>query len=200
MNKPDSQKMVEAFDFFNEKLFESTLDRPIVTFQRRRGAYGYFAVDRFISKETGRKNHELALNPDEFERSDKKVLSTLVHEMCHEWQQLFGKPSRGGYHNKEWADKMEEVGLMPISNTGGRTGQKCSHDIVDGDAFDLLADELINSGFKIDWTSFAVEPVKKPKSKVKYTCHPCKINAWAKPETRLICGECQSEMECEDLE
>ena len=34
--------------------------------------------------------------------------------MCHQWQQHFGKPSRNGYHNKQWADKMESVGLIAL--------------------------------------------------------------------------------------
>jgi len=196
--KPDSLKFDEAFDFFNKSLFDNSLDKPVITFQRRRNARGYFCPDRYISKETGRKNHELALNPDMFERDDKEVLSTLVHEMVHQWQNQFGRPSRGGYHNTEWAEKMDEVGLSPVGPNGQRTGPKMSHEIVDGDQFDICANNLIDGGFKIDWASFMVEAVKKPKSKVKYTCHACKVNAWAKPETKLICGECENVMESED--
>jgi hypothetical protein len=36
-----------------------------------------------------------------------------VHEMAHVWQHAHGKPSRNGYHNKEWAAKMDERGLIP---------------------------------------------------------------------------------------
>jgi predicted SprT family Zn-dependent metalloprotease len=60
---------------------------------------------------------ELALNPDNFEdRTDEQIMSTLLHEMCHCWQYYFGEPSRGGYHNREWASKMKEVGLHPSDN------------------------------------------------------------------------------------
>jgi len=38
----------------------------------------------------------------------------------------------------------------------------------------------------------------KEKSKVKYTCPQCKINAWGKPKLKLICGECTKRMEPED--
>jgi len=34
----------------------------------------------------------------------------------------------------------------------------------------------------------------------KYTCPDCNSNAWAKPATRLICGECEVMMEAEELE
>lgn len=31
---------------------------------------------------------------------------------------------------------------------------------------------------------------KKGASKTKYSCPQCGTNAWAKPKTRLICGDC----------
>ncbi len=30
----------------------------------------------------------------------------------------------------------------------------------------------------------------KSASKTHYTCPSCELNAWAKPDVRLICGEC----------
>lgn len=30
----------------------------------------------------------------------------------------------------------------------------------------------------------------KSASKTRYTCPSCELNAWAKPDVRLICGEC----------
>jgi len=51
-----------------------------------------------------------------------EVYSTLVHEQCHIWQYTLGMPSRPGYHNKEWANKMIAVGLMP--STTGKPGGK----------------------------------------------------------------------------
>jgi predicted SprT family Zn-dependent metalloprotease len=75
--------------------------------------------------------HELALNPDNFTgRSDELILSTLVHEMAHVWQETYGEPSRRGYHNRQWAGKMREVGLQPTSTGepgGMETGQSVTH-------------------------------------------------------------------------
>ena len=39
---------------------------------------------------------------------------------------------------------------------------------------------------------------KKAASKTKYTCPDCDLNAWAKPDTSLICGECHEALEAED--
>jgi predicted SprT family Zn-dependent metalloprotease len=59
----------------------------------------------------------------------RDLLSTLVHEMAHQEQEEQGKPSRSGYHNKEWGTFMQQVGLQP-SNTG-KTGGKVTGQRVD---------------------------------------------------------------------
>ena len=41
---------------------------------------------------------------------------------------------------------------------------------------------------------------KKNASKTKYTCPGCGRNAWAKPDVRLICGDCEEVMEAEDTD
>jgi hypothetical protein len=73
------------------------------------------------------------------ERSNEQSLSTLVHEMTHLDQRHFGKPSRAGYHNKEWAKLMRDVGLIP-SDTGApgdkEVGQRVSHYIEAGGRFE----------------------------------------------------------------
>ena len=106
-----------AYDWFNENLFEQALPDCLITLQRKSRAMGYYSPQRWTNAH-GEKTDEIALNPAYFaNHSLKELLQTLVHEMCHQWQQHFGKPSRNGYHNRQWADKMESVGLMP-SSTG----------------------------------------------------------------------------------
>lgn len=183
-----------AYNYFNKILFDDMLPAVIITLQRKKNSYGYFSPDRFSAKYADGSAHELALNPDHFARDDKLVLSTLVHEMCHVWQQELGKPSRNGYHNKQWADKMEWAGLMP-SNTGTeggkRTGAKVSHYIIQAGKFDREADRLLDSKFRINWAAIPAGPAeKKQKDKIKYTCPDCGLNAWGKPDIKLICGIC----------
>ena len=169
-----------AYEWFNQKLFDNKLPPCLITLQRKAHSHGYFAHDRFGHRTDAEdRTDELALNPDTFVgRSDKDILSTLVHEMCHGWQQHFGKPSRTGYHNRQWAAKMIEVGLMP-SDTGleggKQTGQHMTHDIVAGGAFDRAADELLATGFQLNWQSAAwgARPRPTGTNKVKYTCPTC---------------------------
>src|SRR5271155_2223097 len=89
----------DAFAFFNKELFGGRLPACLITMQRSKSAYGYFAGDRFGSKDGKEITNEIALIPSHFhERSTEQSLSTLVHEMTHLEQHHFGKTSRSGYH------------------------------------------------------------------------------------------------------
>jgi predicted SprT family Zn-dependent metalloprotease len=136
----------DLYSFYNSRLFQGQLPECILNMSRKTGAYGFFAPERW--RDTGRKDsrvHEISLNPDFLQRSFADWHSTLVHEMCHLWQQEFGKPSRVAYHNREWAFKMELLGLMP-SDTGQpggrRTGQSISHYVIPGGAFEAVFTSL----------------------------------------------------------
>ena len=144
--------LTDAYDWFNRKLFDGGLPAALITMQRRRGSYGYFASERFETRDRSDIVDEIALNPVHFEeRSDDKILSTLVHEMCHLWQFRFGKPSRGGYHNKQWAEQMKSVGLQPDNGNGRETGQSVSHHIIPGGPFALTCTALLQEGTRIDY-------------------------------------------------
>lgn len=77
--------------------------------------------------------------PDRFADTEPADLaSTLVHEMCHQYQQHHGSPGRQGYHNAEFADLMEARGLTTTSTGkkgGTRTGQRMDHLMVDNGPF-----------------------------------------------------------------
>lgn len=203
MPADDHARFQYAYAFFNDRLFGGSLPSCVITLQRKRGAHGYFSPENFSRRSDSHKSDEIAMNPEHFGRSDKDILSTLVHEMAHVWQSHYGKPSRNGYHNKEWGRKMDELGLTP-SNTGmpggNRTGQRMSHYIAHGGAYDRLANELLAGGFVLIWQSGARGSAAKStkKSKVKYTCPDCEQNAWAKPGAQLACGVCMVALECED--
>jgi len=200
----------QAYKHFNSNLFfdafGNRLPDCLITFQRS-PYYGYFYSTRFQSRIDARvKTDEIALNPDAFSgRSDKEILSTLAHEMVHMHQQYFGKPSRNAYHNREWAEMMEAIGLMP-SNTGRpggtKTGQRMSHYVIPGGLFDQAVTELLALGLHLNWQSGVANRrdnqgnVHKshPRNKTKFHCVQCGQNAWAKPTAHLICGDCQRRM------
>jgi predicted SprT family Zn-dependent metalloprotease len=202
-------RLNEAYSYFNKKLFSGTLPHCLITMQRRSGAYGYFAGDKFGTKDGKEKTDEIALNPSHFRnRTTEEVLSTLVHEMAHLWQHHHGKPSRTSYHNREWAERMRGLGLNPSSTgqPGGKeTGQKVSHYIAEKGAFATECAALIAGGFALPYVELwndgdESKRKKKAASKTKYTCPDCGNNAWAKPDTNLICGDCDVALEVEEAE
>jgi len=198
ITRAEYQAFQEAYDFFNAELFGGKLPNVLVTLQRHARAKGYFSPERF----SGRLNdkvavHELALNPDSFiGRTDEEILSTLVHEMTHVWQQTYGRVPRRAYHDRQWAAKMKEIGLQPSTtgSPGGKeTGQSVTHYIVDGGAYANAYGKLKERGFQLHWESAPGEEgarANKKASKTKYTCPECGQNAWAKPNALLICGAC----------
>jgi hypothetical protein len=85
---------------------------------------------------------------------DLELLQTLVHEQVHQWQFQCGKPSLRTYHNREWADKMLAIGLIPsdTGRPGGRmTGQKMADYPDEGGAFLGVARELLAEKTLVRW-------------------------------------------------
>jgi hypothetical protein len=206
-NKAAATKPVEEYQgfqaayryFANELFADVKMPDVLITLQRKHGANGYYYHEVFEGRDGDRHTSELALNPRHFKsRTDEDILGTLVHEMAHCWQFHFGKPSRKGYHNGEWADKMEAIGLMPSSTGeygGKRKGQKMSHYILPDGPFARSCRRLLTGGFRLNWQSLDHDHDRKaPVSKVRYTCPQCELNAWAKPNVSLVCGNCELPM------
>jgi hypothetical protein len=186
------------WDYFNQALFLGVLQPVLLNFSRKANTLGFFAPLRW--ERNGETTHEISLNPAYLRhREPREVVSTLVHEMAHAWQAQFGKPGRGGYHNQEWADKMEAIGLMPSSTAapgGKRTGDRVSHYIIEGGAF-AQAFAAMPQEFLLPWLCWeGKEGAKKPRvaSKVKFTCPACRVNAWGRPGLLLACGACEVPM------
>jgi len=193
------QGFQKAYDFFNRELFGGSLPQVLVTLQRHAKTRGYFSPERFTGRINNAAVHELALNPDGFAgRTDEMILSTLTHEMAHVWQQTHGERPRRGYHDRQWAAKMKEIGLQPSSTgePGGKeTGQTVSHYSIPGGRYGKAYAKLALQGFVLHWQSVPASEQGKAKkaSKMKFTCPECGQNAWAKPDAHLICGECFDE-------
>ena len=213
----------KAYQYFNRVLFGGQLPGCILNFSRKKGTHGFMAPGRWRRVgEDDYTTHEISLTPYTLYREPILVFSTLVHEQVHLWQWEFANSSRSGYHNKEWADKMEEVGLMP-SDTGApggkRTGQHMTHYIIEGgryeQAFNAMPPEytlpftslegdlmksLINGGAGGSSKSGEPEPggvaiAGKSREKTKYTCPGCGVNVWGKPALNLLCVDCNETLQ-----
>lgn len=213
ITETEYRAFAQAYQRLSEIVFADVLGHPLppclITLQRRRFTYGYFCRDRFTHRHDGRTIiDEIALNPDLFPtRSDTEILSTLAHEAVHLYQRWYGKPGRRGYHNKQWAQMMEAIGLMPSTTGqpgGQRTGEQMSHYILSSGAFAQAIDDLLATGFCLQWQSVApgmhwVQEGDDPsparlRSKTTFTCPQCTQKAWAKPTAHLVCGVCRLSM------
>lgn len=158
MTDPTTQAYAElqqAFDHYNTELFDGVIPRCLITMQREKRTYGYYSTRRFVHRADRITIDEIAINPAYFGVVPLlEILQTMVHEMTHAWQQHFGSPGRRAYHNKEWADKMESIGLMPSSTGqpgGARTGEKMADYAIEGGLFMQATDKLLANGFQVSW-------------------------------------------------
>lgn len=156
-------ELVLAYEHFNVRLFAEMLPPCLITLARGKNTLGYFSPGRFVRHDL-QLTHELALHPGYFaSRPLKDTLSTIAHELVHLWQFSFGTPSRGGYHNAEFAAMMTAIGLMASTTGmpgGAKVGEKMDHYIIEGGLFDRACDELIADGFHLSW--FDRFPVEVP--------------------------------------
>lgn len=219
-------ELQRAYDYYNKTLFNNELPPCLITFARIKSSYGYHARKRW-SNRNGVLTDEVALNPTYFaQRPIAETLSTLVHEQCHLWQDEYGTPGRGRYHNNEWAEKMKSVGLSPfnIKNQNRETGDQVSHKIITGGAFDIATQKLISEDFKISWVDRIIDGVEKTLSvdedgefqitpgepttsknttnsggkRTKYSCPNKHYSVWGKSGIDPKCGQCNEYLEPED--
>jgi hypothetical protein len=215
-----------AYKYFNGQLFNNELPGCFLNFSRHRGSHGFLAPERWKRVDGDDfDTHEISLTPTTLYRTPIEIFSTLVHEMCHLWQWEYGNPSRNGYHNKEWAAKMKEVGLIPshTGKPGGKeTGQRMTHYIEEGGPYQK-AFEKMPERYILPFTSLDGEVMKtmiemggsssgsddekdkrkerlrklRPPSrkKTKYSCPGCKANVWGKPGLKIVCKGCDKEFE-----
>lgn len=196
----------DAYTFFNKELFGNLLPDCLLTLHRKGKVGGYYWHEKYEGREEnkGKRVSELALNPDYFkDQSDLEILAILVHEMVHNQQSYLGSPPRKGYHNWEFANLMEDAGLMTSSNgepDGKRVGQSMSHYIIEDGKFEKVAKAFLLSGNKFYWNSIveSKEAKERKKTREKFTCPACMLSAMAKKTAKLICGECEIKMVIEE--
>lgn len=216
MTQPTNEPTAEQFsayramfDHFNRELFAGELPPVILNFSRHSGALGFFAPERWTHIQAGATIHEISLNPSYLgTRPARETASTLVHEMCHLWQQAFGTPPRRGYHDREWSAQMVKVGLQPVCPKTGKdkmSAPALTHRIIEGSPF-ALSFETLPPAALLPWTCAEArtsaaggkggagpdggagpEGEKKTRNKVKYTCPSCAANVWGKPGLMIAC-------------
>jgi hypothetical protein len=97
-------------DFFNIAFFKNQpVPVPAISFEKTKVTnLGHYVSGRnaFGIKEN------ININSAHLNRPLWDILTTLIHEMAHSWQTLYGKPSNSWFHNKEFQLKMLEFGIF----------------------------------------------------------------------------------------
>lgn len=207
-----------AHEFFNRELFGGSLPPALISYQRHPKAYAYYCGGRFVKVGEGNEKvfiDEIAMNPMFFaERAVEVTLSTLVHEMAHQWQKHHGKEPSRCYHDKQWAAKMKDVGLQPSTTgqPGGKeTGPRVSHYIIEGGPFSKACAKFVKDnetalyqdrnailrgkpkgkgGGEGEGEGEGDDEKPKSKGRAKFQCKGCELLAWAKPGAKLRCDDC----------
>jgi len=108
-----TQKLVEAFEFFNQEL-EANLDTPVFTLIPNRGRqsyYGWFWQGRW--KDGKKTLPEINITADTLKRSVEDICETLIHEMAHYKNNVHDivDCNANQYHNKHFKKQAEAFGL-----------------------------------------------------------------------------------------
>jgi hypothetical protein len=217
-NKPmelstESKSLEKLFDALNKKYFNNELERPLITLQPSRGAYGWITTyKKWVNKDNEEiSQYEININFDLTNRAPERIGATLLHEMVHLFHLMnnIKDCSRGNrYHNKHFKEKAESVGLI------------ITHDPSIGYSITQPSEELVEFFKKVKYEGFTVrekgfvapveptdpnspvEPVKpvinrpkKPSSTRKYQCPTCGTTVRATKTVHIICGDCNEKME-----
>lgn len=186
--------LTKAFECFNSQIFNNQLSECVITMSSVDKAFGYFRCNIFPGV------NELAITPKGMKRGAYDALGTVIHEMVHVWQNQHGKPGKPGYHNKQWASKMLEIGLTPISidQPGKMTGNKVTHEITEGGISQKFINLFIEKegGFlgeeKVEPIVFDKLPkIKRQRKYLSCSCYriPIPFKVELEPVTCTICGQ-----------
>lgn len=198
--------LYDAYRHFNKTLFSNKLpSKVVISIERRTNIKGYFSSSRFKVNGENINVSQITLNPSYLRSGEeKKVLSTLVHEMCHLYTDFNGEKVCNGYHSKKWSELMEEVGLLPTSDgtkNGKKTGFHMTHLIIKDGKFEKECNLFLsqNKNFDViennESQKYAESDMKKEKKsgvRVKYSCDCSSV--WGKKELVIICQKCGKQM------
>lgn len=175
------QSLYRFFGIFNEVFFHGALTTPILSLEGARitnlGTY------RLGRNGFGAQNH-ININSHHLNRPILEVLSTLLHEMIHQWQhEMTGNWGKPPYHNVAFRQKARALGI-PSDAYG--------HQLAMGDPFLAVCQA---NGIEVDPTT--IEPSEgrqrvaaRGESKLKKWSCGCTNVRVAIPDFEAMCLKC----------
>lgn len=202
----------KIYRFANADFFGNELGTVVITLKSTPDAYGHISIgERWTVNEDGKR--ELNISTSYLSRDIVEVVATLLHEMVHEYCLIHDikDTSRGGsYHNKRFKEIAEEkVGLQieydkrigwSVTHATETVIDFCiRHDLTD---IQMCDHSGLGRGFFGGGSSTTGgtpgapgTKVKKPSSTRKYECPCCGCSVRATKSVRIMCIDCQEEMQ-----
>ncbi len=167
-------------DLFNIAFFrEESVPVPVISFERTKvTTLGHYVPGR---NSLGLLEN-INVNTAHLNRPLWDILATLIHEMCHSWQKIYGKPSKSWFHNKEFQTKMAEFGIL-INNKGRHIGVR------DPFVFLLKKHGVVFNNTRDPDGIIKIPPKEKPKGKSK-------LKKWSCGCTNIRVGVKHLEVKC----
>ncbi len=170
-----------------ERFYDDELPLPALSW----GTSSRSTLGWYLAQDDLTLSHRINLNKMHAKRPFGEILRTLTHEIGHQWEYIYGKPGKYGYHNREFQRKMAEIGI-PCNDRGVSLGMQ--------EPFLSFLREL---GVDPDSTPFKQtpdnddpQPKSNPGSRLKpWACHCTRV--WASKGVKLeaICAKCVSPFE-----
>lgn len=174
-------RMNSLFDGLNSRFFGGRLPKAVIAIGPDLIVrYGYYRIGR---DEIGAR-HRIHLNARHFGRSESDVGVTLLHELLHLHQHLYGSPSkRARYHNKEFVDLAGAVGIVSAIDNGVT--------LAVSDRLRTILAELGFSTAKPMMAGADDSPIRRPLRKVMWQCK-CLQQVWADRgvQVHAVCTVC----------
>lgn len=176
-----AHRMNVLYDQFNALFFNGRLPKAVISI-------GPDLIVRYGTCRVGRDEigakHRIHLNSRHFGRSESDVAVTLLHEMIHLYQHLFGHVGhRPRYHNSQFVSMAASVGLhVQVGNGAIRSVSLQLRGKLDALGFSPYHPMIAGE---------SDEPIKKPMRKILYRCE-CGQEIWAEKNASMdvACTRC----------
>jgi predicted SprT family Zn-dependent metalloprotease len=206
-------ELYRAFDILNEEKFQGELKPVVITIQDEKDAYGHFVPskiwinkDKELDQQEENENedgyYEINLNPRYFnERTPTQIIGTLLHEMCHYWNQTHGiQDCSGKRHNKHFKSTAESVGFIVYKISGyGFGGTQLTEELEEFINDKINPDEKVFEYFR-HIQAKVKEKKKRRKNIFNYECPRCGQIIKGKKNISVFCGVCSTMFEMEEEE
>lgn len=195
----------KLFNKLNADFFNGELETPVITIQSTPRAYGHYSLSPLWEVKDVAK-HEINIGAGTLDRPIEEVVATLLHEMCHMWndtilnvQDCSGSSKK--YHNKMFKRAAETHGLIVSRSEKYGWSHTEPSDmliewIIDNDVQEIMMCRNEPYGIRIaggNATANGGAATTGTASKghsIRYKCAICGQLARTTKTARLICGDC----------